>query len=297
MERAANNMRFDSKDFLGELSQELITNFGRAKKVTTPGLKGAARENEVRLKLESLLPPGVGVGTGCVIDSEGNVSKQQDIILYEKQLCPKFTFSGSDEASYYPCEGVIATGEIKSSIGRNELEDIFQKSLSVKKLRRLAITTKSQLIDVESVCYRKYLSQTVFDSGGENSFNQDANSSDQIWTFALAGDFSVSQETLSKHLEISLSETKDIYSPNFIATLNSGVLYPINKFQKKIYNAVSEGTGYGFGFSEAGAFQYLLSSLYRVIRNGRTVDFSTFTHYIVQDPMNNPLTIEFVVDK
>jgi len=142
-----------------------------------------------------------------------------------------------------------------------------------------------------------YLSKNVFDSGGQKSFDQDKNSSDQIWTFALGGDFAVSPETLSEHIGTFLRDTNDEYSPNIIATLNSGIVYPINKFNRSICNSVSDGTGYGYGVSESGAFQYLLSSLYRVIRNGRTVDFATFSHYIVPNPHKNPLTIEFVVDK
>ena len=54
---------FDSKEFIKELAQDLVSNFDKASKATTPGLKGAAKENEVRRKLGRLLPSGVGVGT------------------------------------------------------------------------------------------------------------------------------------------------------------------------------------------------------------------------------------------
>ena len=66
--------QFNSKEFLKELSEELVTNFEKASRATTPGLTGSAREHEVRKKLENALPAGVGVGTGCVIDYLGNAS-------------------------------------------------------------------------------------------------------------------------------------------------------------------------------------------------------------------------------
>ena len=68
-------------------------------------------------KLAQVFSGGVGVGTGFVIDSTGNVSKQQDIILYEKSFCPVYRINDLDEVAYYPCEGVFAVGEVKSTIG------------------------------------------------------------------------------------------------------------------------------------------------------------------------------------
>ncbi len=65
---------FNSQEYITEIAEEMIYNFARAARATTPGLKGAARESEVRQKLETILPSGVGVGTGCVIDFEGNAS-------------------------------------------------------------------------------------------------------------------------------------------------------------------------------------------------------------------------------
>ena len=36
--------QFNSKEYLKEISEDLVVNFDRASKGTTPGLKGAARE-------------------------------------------------------------------------------------------------------------------------------------------------------------------------------------------------------------------------------------------------------------
>jgi hypothetical protein len=100
----------------------------------------------VQRKLEHLLPVGIGVGSGCVIDSFGGTSKQQDVILYEKAFCPIFSVNDTPETTYYPCEGVIAVGEVKSTVASKELTDIFKKIHSVKMLKRFTRISKSALM-------------------------------------------------------------------------------------------------------------------------------------------------------
>ena len=131
---------FDTHENIRLLGQELIQAYENARQATTPGLKGLAREDLVRERLQSILPGGVGVGTGCVIDSYGKASDQIDIILYEQQFCPIFTVSNA--INYYPCEAVIAVGEIKSGIGKKELRDIYKKVASVRKLQRSGLKNR-----------------------------------------------------------------------------------------------------------------------------------------------------------
>lgn len=288
--------KFDSKEFLKELSQDLIVNFDRAARATTPGLKGSARENEVRKRLENALPSGVGVGTGCVIDHNGNSSKQQDIILYEKDICPRFSLNDTPETTYYPCEGVIAVGEIKSSIGKGELEDSFQKIESVKSLKRLAVPSKSILTGEYLVSYRKYLSCIGFDCAKTTQFDQEAKVSDQIWGFILCGNFSVKADTICGHLKNQMDQTRKILYPNLIVSLNDGLFSPYNREDNHIYSAVSEGTGYAYGSSEHGNFEFLLTRLYQVIRSGRTVNVSAFESYLIRDPQKMTMSVYQIID-
>ena len=65
-----------------------------------PLLVGTARKNEIRLKL--------AIATGCIIDSYGNTSTQTDVILYEIDQCLIFSINDTTEATYIPCEGVVA---------------------------------------------------------------------------------------------------------------------------------------------------------------------------------------------
>lgn len=76
----------------------------------------------------------VGIGSGCIIDTSGIASNQTDIVLYEKDICPIFSVNDDPQATYFPCESVIAVGEIKSSLGTKELTDAVNKIASVKKI-------------------------------------------------------------------------------------------------------------------------------------------------------------------
>ena len=105
---------FNMSKYLGGFGEELVLAFNQAELATTPGNVGRAREQAVLRKFGALLPAGVGIGYGLVIDSLVNVSRQMDLVLYEKNLCPVFTINEDEETSFYPCEGVIAVGEVKT---------------------------------------------------------------------------------------------------------------------------------------------------------------------------------------
>ena len=127
---------FSATDFITRLGRSLIKEFEEARQATTSPLIGVAIETPVRRRLEQVLPRGIAVGSGCVIDSYGNCSRQQDVVLYERDICPVFSINDTPESTYYPCEGVMAVIEVKSSIASSELKDSFEKIASVKRLRR-----------------------------------------------------------------------------------------------------------------------------------------------------------------
>ena len=66
---------FDASAYITHIGEQLVTDFERARQATTPGLVGGAMEVPVREQLEQILPRGIAVGSGCVIDSDGNTSR------------------------------------------------------------------------------------------------------------------------------------------------------------------------------------------------------------------------------
>jgi hypothetical protein len=287
---------FDSRAFVRDVAHDLISNFDRAAKATTPGLKGAARENEVRRKLESLLPTGVGVGTGCVIDHEGMASRQQDVILYEKNICPVFSINETPESTYYPCEGVIAVGEIKTSLGKSEIEDCFSKIKSVKSLNRLALKSKSGFDGSEIIAFRNYGNPIGFDCTPSEQFDQKNNPYDQIYGFVLCGDFSVTVDTLCTHISNQLKVTDKYHCPNIIVSLSKGIFAPYQKSTNNLRYSLSQADNLLYGSTESGSFEYLLTKLHQTILLGRTADSRVFERYLISNPDKMTLAIDRIVE-
>lgn len=271
---------FNMNAFLEHLANELINNFTLAGQATTPGLVGSAREKTTRQKLETLLPPMVGVGTGCVIDSFGRTSKQMDIILFEKNLCPVFSINGNPDSTYYPCEGVIAAGEIKSTLNNAELEDIFAKTESVKSLRRFGVPSKGVLVPEETMSFRHYGNTGAFECTKEEEFNQDTKRTDQIFFFAFCGELGVQPKTLlDKFSELSKKYPKQNLI-NLISILNHGLLLYMNKSKKQIRYWNGDDTDSIYLTSKrTNNFQFLINRLIEVVRSYRTTETKAFSKY------------------
>ena len=220
---------FDPIAYVAQVGHELVAAFQMAGFATTPGQIGSAREVPVRKKLMQLLPRGVGVASGCVIDSYGNTSRQMDVILYERYICPVFAVNNDPASTYFPCEGVIAVGEVKTAVDSRELADTFKKIESVKKLRRFARLSTGDMPGIEDyVAIRKYGSPLSAATVKPEDFNQDMHPSDQIFGFSLTGRIDLTRETLcSKFKELAIS-TSYAFSPNLLVALDGSVLCPLS---------------------------------------------------------------------
>lgn len=289
---------FDSKEYIKNLWSELVINFDNAKQATTPWLKWAARENEIRRKIESILPYWVWVWSWCVIDTNWNVSKQIDIILYEKNYCPIFCINDKQESTYYPCEWVIAVWEVKSDIWKKELEDGFSKIASVKKLKRIAKWCIN-LSNQEVYSFRNYLSNTHFAGTLEESFNQDINFLDQIFWFILCNNFKLKIQTLEKHI---ISQVESIWMnafPNMMLTLNNDIVVPYDLANNKLVWLASEKASHYYLYWHNinwSSFEYLILQLHKFIQNWRTVDQQAFQYYFLKDADKMPLKINKIIN-
>lgn len=93
------------------------------------------RENElvlVRL-LENLIPKRFGVGSGIVIDSAGNRSKQTDIIIYDTADQP--TVMSQTNQLLFPVEVVHSVIEVKTNLTASDLGDCAEKKSSIAALK------------------------------------------------------------------------------------------------------------------------------------------------------------------
>ncbi len=281
---------FDAPAYITRIGERLVNSFQEARQATTPGLVGGAMEVPVREQLEQILPRGIAVGSGCVIDSDGNTSRQIDVILYERDICPVFCVNNTPETTYYPCEGVIAIGEIKSLLNSKELADSFAKIASVKRLRRYITTANPESLPdgTRVVDYRFYGSKMGPAISTIGAFDQDGNEYSQIFGFVLSGKLGLTPQTLLARFVELVSETGDTLSPNVVVTLNEGFLYPYSK--EKSETRFSAQTASDFVYSENNTgFRSLIGWIYHAYRSCNTSDFKAFDRYLIEsDPPTYP---------
>ena len=221
---------FNAAKFVNDTGKELVWEFGKARRHgTTSELIGDAMEQPVRDRLEQILPRGIAAGSGCVIDTYGNTSRQMDVILYEREICPVFCVNDSPETTYYPCEGVIAVGEVKSFIDKQKLENAFEKIKSVKLLRRNwelpKLPTHPTEKDRKVYDFRHY-GQTARDGMILMEFVPDENVKTEIFSFILAGEMKLKLDTFMQHYVSLVNDLDDRLCPNVAAFLTGEMLFP-----------------------------------------------------------------------
>lgn len=118
-----------------KISQTLAIEFDElAKEIDHAQLSGESREHALMTQLRKYLPQRVAVDRGFVIDANGGTSKQQDVVIYDRTVGAVFEINS---VKYYPCEIVIAVGEVKADISSSaRLADALEKIRSVKQLDR-----------------------------------------------------------------------------------------------------------------------------------------------------------------
>jgi hypothetical protein len=117
------------------IARQFDIEFNEATREVSHALEsGEAREYALRKLLKKYLPKRVGIDRGFVIDAQGRISKQIDIVIYDKTVATVFEVGN---VKYFPCEVVLAVGEVKANIdSKRELEDALDKIRSVKELDR-----------------------------------------------------------------------------------------------------------------------------------------------------------------
>jgi hypothetical protein len=98
------------------------------------GLKGEEVEGILRTFLDRHLPQRFRAGSGLIIDSENNLSKQMDIIVYDALSSPLYRFS--ERAQIIPADSVASAIQVKTALNKRELEDAYENIASSKRLKK-----------------------------------------------------------------------------------------------------------------------------------------------------------------
>ena len=127
---------------LGGLHEEIQQKLATARKAFGhPGTKGDASEGVWLEMLKTYLPQRYRATKGHVVDSEGAISDQIDVLVFDRQYSPFiFEFQGQ---IIIPAEAVYAAFEAKQSINAGEVSYAQKKVASVRRLHRTSLPIPS----------------------------------------------------------------------------------------------------------------------------------------------------------
>lgn len=112
---------------------------------------GFAREHFIENVLRSFMPKSVVIGSGEIVDGEGQRSGQQDVIIYRADFPILTSFT---PVNTYLIEGVIATIEVKSNLSTgspNGLAAAFKGVQGVRSLERRAVAVEGETEHIERI--------------------------------------------------------------------------------------------------------------------------------------------------
>ncbi|MFT8357768.1 DUF6602 domain-containing protein [Bifidobacterium aquikefiri] len=102
------------------------------------GTVGQGGEDVVTEFLRSRLPRSIGISTGQILDVNGKISKQVDVILYDAEHTPMLFSTKNEKISLVPAEGVLGVVEVKTHLRSRDIEICLANCRSVKQLVRTA---------------------------------------------------------------------------------------------------------------------------------------------------------------
>lgn len=122
------------KTFLG-LQKEMALKLGNARlAIGHPVAKGDVTENSWREMLATYLPKRYAVEKAFIVDADGNMSEQIDLVIFDRHFSP-FLFHQAG-AYYIPAESVYGVFEIKQEVANAELKYAGKKVESARNLKR-----------------------------------------------------------------------------------------------------------------------------------------------------------------
>ena len=189
-------------------------------KLIHPGEFGTYREEVLRRLLRLILPSSFGVGQGFIINRHGKISRQCDVIVYDKLKTP--TFCSLENQRFVPIETVAVVIEAKSILSRGLLSDATEHLVQLKQMRDEVVSEKIAK-DGES---RRLLI-------------------DQIGTFIICEAYDSTIETLLTNFDALIKSVPPFYAPNLVLNIErGGICYSDSKSMFWPFPIDAEDTGW-----------------------------------------------------
>lgn len=113
------------------------------------GVRGKHRELLVRKILQPVLPPEVKAGSGQLINVNGALSGEVDVILYSPAIMPPALFD--DANGYFPVESALYTIEVKSRLDAANVERSVSAARTIRALSQLPTGYFAPIPDIGGV--------------------------------------------------------------------------------------------------------------------------------------------------
>ena len=126
--------------------------------------------------------------------------------------------------AFYPCQSVIAVGEVKSTLNRGELRNIWEKATSVRKLRRYSRGSRIGGVN-EKAFFRPYGSSTIVRGEPNRHHDQDRIGTDQIMIFGLSGQLGTRVDAIRGETGRLLTVHGRENAPDVVGVLDTGDLF------------------------------------------------------------------------
>lgn len=134
----AKNTKVNLRGLFLHLQGQMISTLSTDRAVLRhAGTKGDATEAHWLGMLQKHLPERYRADKAMVVDCDGRVSQQIDVVIYDRQYSPFLL--NQDGAKYVPAESVYAVFEAKQEINAQYVEYAKSKAASVRRLRRTSV--------------------------------------------------------------------------------------------------------------------------------------------------------------
>jgi hypothetical protein len=194
------------KGILGQLNSE-VQLINRLFKHN--GVKGDGNETAIRDLIIKFLPKKYAVGSGIVIDRNGNQSRQCDIIIYDNHNYPELLSMST--CKFYPVDLVYAVIEVKTSLDSEKSKIAIQNIDSVLKL------------DIIEESFRLLPTEPIGELNGETIFFKDEPTKPSL---GLVFSYETETNCLKTFLKWFSVESNNEFEnvPSHVCSLDQGIL-------------------------------------------------------------------------
>lgn len=133
-----NSKRIELRTIFLNLQKQMVAKLTTNREtIIHAGTKGKASEFSWIEMLNTYLPKRYQAASAFVLDADGKISDQIDIVIFDRQYSPLLFCQ--DETFYVPAESVYAVIEVKQDLSKENIGYAGAKAASVRQLRRTSV--------------------------------------------------------------------------------------------------------------------------------------------------------------